>query len=62
MGTTTGFWWGDSAASPGVYSCGGCRGTGVVKVAFKARFCPQCKGKGTTTAEALGYGGEKAAA
>mgnify|MGYP001566579947 CR=1 FL=1 len=50
-----GYWYGDSPANPGVYTCGCCRGTGVVKVAFKARYCVPCKGRGTATAAELGF-------
>lgn len=36
---TNGSWYGDSPANPGVYTCGCCRGTGVVKVNLQARYC-----------------------
>lgn len=64
---TNGSWYGDSPANPGVYTCGCCHGTGVTKVNFQARYCGQCKGRGSATETELGFASyaeraEKAAA
>jgi len=53
MEKSSGYWYGDSPANPGVYTCACCHGTGAVKVGFQARFCGQCKGKGTATESEL---------